>query len=119
MDALAKYMGLTEAVNHTGKMAYFTKHKGLFKFVCHVNDFDPRNNKAVFITLMDSIVQQGAEITIHHKSLKNSAYVRYEAVMEINHQIYRAMGQSCQPAIVGVITRYVDNMKYENKIEDT
>ena len=120
MDSLAKYLGLTEAVNHTGKMAYFTRSRGGYlKFVCHIKDFDPRENKDTFIALLDAVVKEGAEITVHHKNLKSSKYVRYEAVMEINKQIYRALGVTCQPAIVNTIRKFVENLERENKLDTT
>lgn len=118
MDELAKYIGLTRAVNHTGKMAYFKVGRGgHHKFICNVKDFDPRENNAVFIALMDAVVKNGAVITVHHNSMKNSTYVRYEAVMEINKQIYRALAMGCQQVIVGVIRKYLENLEYENKLE--
>ena len=117
MDSLAKYIGLTKAVNHTGKLAYFeTRRGGALKFVCNIKDFDPRDNAVVYVTLMDAIVKAGAEITVHHKELKNSRFVRYEAVMEINRQIYRAVGTGCQSAIVNCIRRYIDNLEREGKL---
>ena len=117
MDALARYIGLVEAINHTGRRAYFTKSRsGYLKFVCHISDFDPRENKAVFITLMDAVVKNGAVITVHHNSMKNSTYVRYEAVMEINKQIYRSVAMGCQQVIVSVITKYLNNLEHEKEL---
>ena len=116
MDNLAEYIGLVEAINHTGKRGYFKPLKGgSLRYVCYLKDFAPRENIAVCMTLMDAIVQRGGEITVHHKQMKNSAFIRYEAVMEINKRIYRAIGMSCQPAIVNCIRKYIDDLDRDSK----
>lgn len=120
MEHLAKWMGLIKAVNHTGRWAYFKTLKGgTLRYICDVKDFDPRVNKSVYTGLMDVIVERGAEITVHHKNLKNNATMRYEAVMEINKQIYRAIGASCQPAIVNCIRKYIENLGKDAKLGTT
>ncbi len=119
MDALARYLGLVKAVNHTGRLAYFKPRSKTLLFVCNIKDFDPRENKEVYTMLMDAIVKEGAEITVHHKNLKTNPYIRFEAVMEINKQIYRALGIGCQPSIVNTIRKYVENLERENKLDIT
>ena len=104
---------MIEAVNHTGKMAYFTKKGGYMRFICDVKDFDPRENTGLFIRVMDKAIHEGAEITTHRKSLANSKYHNIETVMEINSQIHRAVGTSVQTSIVNCIRRYVEKRGYQ------
>ena len=114
MQNLAKWMGYIEAVNYTSKKAYFKPVRGDdLEFVCHVKDFDPRIHPQQFIDLMNRALKAEAEITVHKKSQKTSAYLNVEAVIEVRSQIHRGIGMDFSRAIVNALTRYVDNLNFK------
>jgi len=116
MDELAQWMGLTKAVNYTGKMAWFRKTKTGLRYICDVKDFDPKKDPLILMELIDITIQNGADITLHKKFNKTSRYMNVEAVLEISGQIHRAIGMNIQTAAVNCISRYVNNLKHHNNL---
>lgn len=113
MQNLAKWMGYEEGVNYTGKKAYFRPVRGdELELICNVKDYDPRVHPDLFVKILGRAVRDGAEITVHRKSQKNSAHFNVEAVVEIGHQIHRSIGIDPPRAITNALVRYVDNLEF-------
>lgn len=113
MENLAKWMGYIEAINYTKKKAYFKPVRGdELEFIAHKKDYDPRVHPGQFIDLMNRAVISGAEITVHKKGQKTSAYINVEAVVEIRGQIHHGIGMDYPRAVVNALMRYVDNLNF-------
>lgn len=113
MDDLAKWMGLTKAVNYDGKEAYFKKQKNVLKFVCYCKQFDPRKNPLIFSDLMTMLIEQGHNIHYDMKPIRTSRYFNIEAVIGYRGKAYVGKGTN----IAGAFTQALARVLVDHEIE--
>lgn len=108
MEALAKWMGLIEAVNYTGNMAYFRKNRSTMVLIAEKKNFNPRINPSQFSEVMNHLMKMGGSVKVEKIYVKTSRYANIRATVEIDHKVMTHTGQSFQHAIVKCINEYVE-----------
>lgn len=115
MESIAKWMGYTEAIYYTGRMAYFIKKRSEMVFISEKKDFNPRINPAQFSDVMDRFLKQGGSVNVEKIYSKTSRYINVRARLEIDHKIMTHTGQSYKHAIIKCINEYVEKTELVNE----
>jgi hypothetical protein len=112
MDKLAIWIGLFQAVNHTGKMAWFkyANKKRDLVLIAHKYEWKPWIDREQFHMVLSHAIKQGATFTISKVKVRTSKFMNIKAVMELDGKIITHLSSSYQTSIIICLSKYVDNI---------